>query len=74
MARPDPAKEDEMQAFFHQIIDQAQLRSVRSLTTGGKVEAEYNTKTWLLYGLNPGSLDVDRMYYSINKYAFPRDR
>ena len=38
MATQDTTEEDEMKAFFHQIIDQAKLRSVRSFTTGSSVE------------------------------------
>jgi len=72
MARLDTETEGETEAFFHQIIDQAQPRSIRNLTTGSSVEIPDVHRSMQAYQLDPGSLDTDRMFYYINYYAIPR--
>ena len=72
MATSDAATEDEMEAFFHQIVDQAQLRSVRRFTTGSTVEVPLIKSSLLYYKLDPDSVDMDTMFYDINRYVIPR--
>ena len=74
MAMLDTATEDEMNDFFHQIIDQAQLKSVRRLLTGGSVEVPYFLKSVRAFQVDKTRLDVDVMRYPITQYAIPRDR
>ena len=66
--------EYELKKFFQQLVRYSQFKEHRRLATGSTVEIENNESSMEEFGLCLEQMDRDLMYYSNNRYAFPRDR
>jgi hypothetical protein len=71
MTERDAAAADELKKFCLQLAHTAQFKSKRNYTVGSHVELVAHRQSMRACGLNMDTADVDYMYYSIDRYAFP---
>ena len=62
---------DELKRFCQQLVFHGQFRSMRRFTAGSSAEIVDCMSSMRECGLSTDAEDVDRMYYSIELYAFP---